>query len=41
MKVPFVIYADTECLHEEIEACNNNPEKSLTTKVNTDTACGY
>ena len=27
MKVPFVIYADLECLLEKISTCHNNPEK--------------
>ena len=32
-KVPFVIYADLECLIEKIDACKNNPKNSFTTKV--------
>ena len=28
MKVPFVIYANTEFLLEKIHTCYNNPEKS-------------
>ena len=39
MKVPIVIYADTESLLEKMDTYDNNPEKSLTTKVNKHTAC--
>ena len=34
MRLPFVIYADLECLLEKISTCHNNPEKSSTTKIN-------
>ena len=34
MKLPFVIYADLECLLEKISTCQNNPNKSSTTKIN-------
>ena len=27
MRVPFIIYADLECLAEKINTCHNNPEK--------------
>ena len=27
MKVPFIIYADLECLLEKKNTCHNNPEK--------------
>ena len=30
LKVPFIIYADLECLLEKIDTCQNNPEKSYT-----------
>lgn len=33
MKLPFVIYADTESLHEKIDTCHSNPKKSSTTRV--------
>ena len=33
MKVPFIIYADLECLLEKMNTCHNNPEKSLTIKI--------
>ena len=32
-KVPFVIYADLECITEKTDGCKNNPENSSTTKV--------
>ena len=32
-KTPFVIYADLECLMENVDGCKNNPENSSTTKV--------
>ena len=31
-QAPFIIYADLECIIEKIDACNNNPENSSTTK---------
>ena len=34
MKVPFIIFADLESLLEKMNRCNNNPEKSSTTKIN-------
>ena len=30
LKVPFIIYADLECLLQKIDTCPNNPEKSYT-----------
>ena len=30
LKVPFIIYADLECLLEKIDTCKNNPEESYT-----------
>ena len=30
LKVPFIIYADLECLLEKIDTCQKNPEKSYT-----------
>ena len=32
LKVPFIIYADLECLLEKIDTCQNNPEESYTEK---------
>ena len=37
IKLPFVVYADFECLLEKMSTCYNNPEKSSTTKINTHT----
>ena len=34
MKLPFVIYADLECLLEKMSTCINNPNESSTTKIN-------
>ena len=41
MTAPFVIYADLECLLEKMRTCNNDPEKSSTTKINKHTPSGY
>ena len=41
MKLPFVIYADLECLLEKMSTCINNPNKSSTTKINKHTPSGY
>ena len=41
MKVPFIIYADLECLLEKMNTCHNNPEKSSTTKVSKLPPFGY
>ena len=41
MRLPFVIYADLECLLEKMSTCHNNSEKSSTTKVNKHTPSGY
>ena len=41
MKVPFVIYADLECLLEKMSTYHNNREKSSTTKINKHTPSGY
>ena len=32
-KAPFIIYADLECLIEQIDGHKNNPENSFITKV--------
>ena len=32
LKVPFIIYADLECLLQKINTCQNNPDKSYTEK---------
>ena len=41
MKLPFVIYADLECLCEKMSACINNPNESSTTKINKHVPSGY
>ena len=41
IKLPFIIYADLECLLEKIDTCYNNPEESSTTKINHHTPSGY
>ena len=41
MKDPFIIYADLESLLRKIRICHDNPEKSLTTKMNKHTPFGY
>ena len=41
IKLPFINYADLECLLEKISTCNNNPEELSTTEVNKHTPSGY
>ena len=41
IKLPFIIYADLECLLEKMSTCHNNPEESSTTKINKHTPSGY
>ena len=41
IKMPFTIYADLECLLEKMSTCQNNPNKSSTTKINEHTPSGY
>ena len=41
IKLPFIIYADLECLLEKISTCNNNPEESSTTEINKHTPSCY
>ena len=41
MKLPFVMYADLECLLEKMSTCINNPNESSTTKINKHTPSGY
>ena len=41
IKVPFIIYADLECLLEKMSACYNNPEESSTTEINKHMPSGY
>ena len=41
MKLQFFIYTDLECLLEKMSTCQNNPNKSSTTKINKHTPSGY
>ena len=41
LKLPFVIYADLECILEKISTCYNNPNLSSTTKINQHVPSGY
>ena len=41
LKVPFVIYADLECMLENIDTCQNNPEESYTEKKAKHKPSGY
>ena len=41
IKMPFTIYADLECLLEKMDTCENDPNKSSTTKINKHIPSGY
>ena len=41
IKIPFTIYADLECLLEKMSTCQNDPNKSSTTKINKHTPSSY
>ena len=41
IKLPFVVYANLECLLEKMSTCYNNPEESSTTKINKHISSGY
>ena len=41
VKLPFVIYADLECLLEKMSTCINNPNESTTTEINKHAPSGY
>ena len=41
LKVPWVIYADFECLLVEQQSCQNNPNDSYTERKAIPEACGY
>ena len=41
LKVPFVIYADLDCLLKKIDTCQNNPEKPYTEKKAKNKPSGY
>ena len=40
-KAPFVIYADLECIIENIDGCKINPENSSTTKASKHILSGF
>ena len=41
IKLPFVIYADLECLLEKTGTCQNNPNELSTTEINKHAPSGY
>ena len=41
LKLPFIIYADLECLFKKNDTCYNNPDLSSTTKINQHIPSGY
>ena len=41
LELPFIIYADLECLLKKIDTYQNNPELSSTTKINQHIPSGY
>ena len=41
IKLPFIIYADLECLLEKMSTCYNNLRESSTTKINKHTPSDY
>ena len=41
IKLPFIVYADLECLLGKMSTCYSNPEKSSTNKINKHTPSGY
>ena len=41
IKLPFVIYADLECLLEKLSTCQNNPNESSRTEIKKHTPSGY
>ena len=40
-KLPFVVYADLECLLEKMSTCQNNPNELSTTEINKYVPSGY
>ena len=40
IKLPFVVYADLECLPEKMSTCQNNPNESSTTEITKHTPSG-
>ena len=41
LKIPFVIYADLECLLVKQQSCQNNSDKSYTERKAMHEPCGY
>ena len=41
IKLPFVIYADLECLLKKMSTCINNTNESSTTEINKHTPSGF
>ena len=41
LKVPFIVYADLECLLGKIDTCQNDPKKSSTEKKAEHMPSGY
>ena len=41
MRVPAAYYCDIESLIQKIDACDNNPEQSYTTRVGKHKPCGF
>ena len=41
IRLPFVVYADLECLLEKMNTCQNNPNESSTTEINKHTPSSY
>ena len=41
IKLPFVVYADLECLLAKMSTCQNNPNESSTKEINKHTPSGY
>ena len=41
IKLPFVIYADLDCLLEKMSTCQNNPNESSTPEINKHIPSGY
>ena len=41
IKLPFVVYADLECLLEKMSTCQNSPNESSTTEIDEHVPSGY
>ena len=41
LELPFIIYANLECLLKKIDPCYNNPDLSSITKINQQIPSGY